>query len=555
VQRYLAYTAGFVLFWLLSAVALVIAVDPYGLSPLPSSVTGFNAAKLGRYGNDRLIKVHDVNRLQPRTVIFGSSRVKQGLDPSAFAQSSFAPIYNAGVDNGNLAESARLLKHYAQTVDSLKYAFVELFAINNMAPPPMTAVPAITPISLLRDQLKIYSLSGIKASLATIAANVSRLGLGGYTRLDGFYEVGFPDCHECMLQRFPQSVWNEIRFDFGMSEQTFTAVDDLIAIGEAHNIEVYFFLSPFHARTLHPFVLEANWETLTAIKRRLAASGRVHDFLRYNEFTEEAATPDLQYFPDDYHFSPQLGHKIMHALFEDRIGELPSNWGRLLTIQTIDHNLAEWTRERNNWIQNHAEVVEEMERQYLQWIVRNNDVARWLHYRIRPGVDICASADSAAIAILDDAQAVFAALELLPQDFELRTDETVELETVLHAAFPDRTPISSAACTQSAPAVNLRWRFKRRLLSPRKQGPYSLVATRLPLEVCANINVRLHGDVAVPRVPVAVNAWASFGVHETTVRLDWIATVRDWSGGCIIPVDGQDGVFFAIGEPSAQKTL
>ena len=543
-NRYLAHVAAFILVWVLSALLLVIVIDPYGLSPLPSSATRFNAAKLGRYGNDRLIKAHDVKRVKPRTVILGSSRVKQGIDPSAFAHSAFAPIYNAGVDNGNLAEYARLLRHYTRTLDSLKYVFIELFAINNMAPPP--AAPEITSAELLSDQLKIYSLSGIKASLVTIAANVTGLGLRGYTRLDGFYDVGFPDCRECMLQQFPRTVWNEIQFDFDMSERIFPALEDLLALGEAQGIEVYFFISPFHSRTLYPFVLEGTWPTLAAIKHRLAAYGRVHDFLRYNEFTEEAVSPALQFFPDDFHFSPALGRLILRALFDEDRGGLPPNWGTLLTMQTIDRELIAWAQERNNWVRSHTAVADETAQHYLDWIVANDDVPRWLQHRFRPVTEICPVDEGAIAAVLHSVRSAFDALEQVPVDIDLKTLKTKEREAILHAAFESRPNGAGASCADGTPPATLQWRFKRRLQTLVKPRAYSMVATGLPLELCERLNARLHNDTTVPRVPVAVNAWTSLGVHEIPVRLDSLAAVRDWTSGCVRPVDARNGVFFAV---------
>ena len=532
-RHYLASLIGFLVFWSVALPLFVVVVDPYGLSPINSALFGFNLVKPGRYGNDRLIKAHDANRMNARTVILGSSRVKQGMNPELFEQSDFGPIYNAGVDNGNLAESKRLLLHYLESVKTLRYAFVELFPINNMAPP-QNSVEEISRQSLLMDQLKIYSLSGIGDSLATIAANVFASDLKMYTRMNGFYDVGFPNCRECMLQQFPKSVWREIRFDFGMSERTVDAINELIALGEPHGVEVYFFLSPLHAWTMYPHVLEDTWGVLESIKRRLASTGRVYDFLRYNAYTDEPVNPALKYFPDDYHFSPELGGLVMRALFDLDRGSLPSNWGTLLSDENIENQLEDWTVERDQWVLRNPQLVKEIEAHYRKWIVDNHDVPRWLTRHIR-GLGMCGGADGNLVdAVVTGSHRLFETLTKLTVFDDLALNSRTAM-----------APDSTQDCEQT---FHPQWRVKRRLKSQRKRGEYSIVAAGLSRETCIAINRQLHAVASAPRVHAAVDAWSSLGITEVPIDLDAMGAITAWDSGCVFPVDSELGVFFSVAD-------
>ncbi|NET73980.1 MAG: hypothetical protein F6K62_24500 [Sphaerospermopsis sp. SIO1G2] len=126
--------------WLLSAVGFSIfsvaainyLIDPYGIYKTPNYL-GINHEKPKQQFNDRLFKATDVIYYQPKTVLLGSSRTKQGLDPSHPALSQAQPVYNLAVDGANTYEMFRYLQHTLKNQPELKRVVLgaDFFMFNN----------------------------------------------------------------------------------------------------------------------------------------------------------------------------------------------------------------------------------------------------------------------------------------------------------------------------------------------------------------------------------------------------------------------------------------
>src|SRR4051812_23549538 len=112
---------------LLAVVAFNQLVNPYGISFVNIKIEGFNARTMVRTKHDRVVKLYDVLNTRPRTVILGTSRVKQGFDPAFLSSTAYAPVYNAGIDMASIAEYRRFLEAYARNNPPIKNVFLELF--------------------------------------------------------------------------------------------------------------------------------------------------------------------------------------------------------------------------------------------------------------------------------------------------------------------------------------------------------------------------------------------------------------------------------------------
>ncbi len=70
-----------------------IVVDPYDVFNTPNFL-GINHSKSRKDNSDRLYKTTDIIRIKPVTILIGSSRTKQGLDPNHPALKNQQPAYN-----------------------------------------------------------------------------------------------------------------------------------------------------------------------------------------------------------------------------------------------------------------------------------------------------------------------------------------------------------------------------------------------------------------------------------------------------------------------------
>lgn len=100
---------------LLGTVALLhLYLDPFGVWHSYAEVARMNAvthAKPGIDSDPRFAKPLQVINLKPQTIIVGSSRVRDGMDPSLLKDLVPAPIMNYGTAGMRATEGARFIRH------------------------------------------------------------------------------------------------------------------------------------------------------------------------------------------------------------------------------------------------------------------------------------------------------------------------------------------------------------------------------------------------------------------------------------------------------------
>ncbi|NES70924.1 MAG: hypothetical protein F6K24_39795 [Okeania sp. SIO2D1] len=87
-----------------------IVVDPYDVFNTPNFL-GINHSKPRKDNSYRLYKATDIIRIKPVTILMGSSRKKQGLDPNHPALKNEQPAYNLAINGINAYELRRYLEH------------------------------------------------------------------------------------------------------------------------------------------------------------------------------------------------------------------------------------------------------------------------------------------------------------------------------------------------------------------------------------------------------------------------------------------------------------
>ena len=103
------------------AVVLGVAVDPYRMYGT-AAVPGWTALKPRIYNQAGIAKTYQLERVGPRTLLLGNSRVEIGLDPESSRWPAGAhPVFNAALAGTNLHTSLDMLRdafaaHPLQTV-------------------------------------------------------------------------------------------------------------------------------------------------------------------------------------------------------------------------------------------------------------------------------------------------------------------------------------------------------------------------------------------------------------------------------------------------------
>ena len=106
-------------------------IDPYGVFNafyLPK----FNDVKKNKPYNDHLYKPLDIIRIKPKTIIMGTSKVKQGINPDNISSEIITnsnyqnPVYNLGLNGANIYEVKRYLEHTIATTPDLSLVVLGL---------------------------------------------------------------------------------------------------------------------------------------------------------------------------------------------------------------------------------------------------------------------------------------------------------------------------------------------------------------------------------------------------------------------------------------------
>lgn len=111
------------LFNMLSFALFNIAVDPYGImnSPEFNRVNKLKSAK-GDY--ERLYKAIDVQRIQPKTVFLGNSRVHRAFDPHHPALANAQKGYNVAFPAATMYEQLRYFQYANKNQKDLKLVVI-----------------------------------------------------------------------------------------------------------------------------------------------------------------------------------------------------------------------------------------------------------------------------------------------------------------------------------------------------------------------------------------------------------------------------------------------
>jgi hypothetical protein len=384
--------------WLIAALAVMgfnLLVDAIGISPLRIAIAGFNAAKPLRQEHDWIVKRYDVWRYRPTTIFMGSSRIKQTIDPKLAAGTTFAPAYNAGInDSANFAEVKAYLQYYLQTDKNLRHVFIEAFAmalLQHRELRPKRRVPAKggptvraevdrdtdleTPAKTRPQRVEFglagdiadlasvfFSVGGVSSAVRTVAVNRERGIATSQPDDDGFAPVALAPHHFSVRNVFNFVLHTAFMQRGGsLAPVTIAAAKEMIEDCQHYRVQCYFFVSPLHADVLYAAYYLGLWPELEKLKRALAELAPTYDFTRYNDLIDERIGPVL-YWPEAFHFAPALGELMTKAMLGMRTATMPANFGVVIDRDNIDASLAAWREERDRWIAEHPDSVVRMQK-------------------------------------------------------------------------------------------------------------------------------------------------------------------------------------------------
>lgn len=384
--------------------AVNVIVDPFWRFDLVE-IPGFNAQKTQFPAFARLAKAGMVCRLQPATVILGTSRVEVGLDPSHPAlRSAAGGAYNLALAGSGLHELDLTLRHAAHASPQLKRVLLGLdFLMFNAN---REAVVFGTEVfyfdgrrllisahdtcwrSFLYDLHRILGPKALIHSLVTvfnqkneptvpsspdIASWIGNYDRNGYR--NNFYILqklvapmrGYRALFgEGQEQYYVEKVWRPMpaqRYCFSGDgkSSTFAAFRRMLDFARNAGIDLRIFINPIHARLLLTlrdaglWPLYEDWKTkmVEVLTAEATAVGKpqfpLWDFSGFNSVTTEPIPPAgdtttiMKGFWEPSHYKKEVGDLMIDRMFNhsDPARAVPPDFGKLLTPSTIDGWLTE----------------------------------------------------------------------------------------------------------------------------------------------------------------------------------------------------------------------
>ncbi|MDY7003050.1 MAG: hypothetical protein SWX82_03505 [Cyanobacteriota bacterium] len=363
-RKYHRYNWLFLLSALLPVVAVGIfniVVDPYDVFNTPNFL-GINHSKPRKDNSDRLYKVADIIRIKPVTILIGSSRTKQGLDPNHPALKNEQPAYNLALNGINAYELRRYLEHAIANQKDLDLVILgsDFFMFNSL----LENRAGFSEERLEKQHISLkdiintaFSVDALSASKETIIDSKKTPQDDVVSGEDGFMPYLNPD-PETTQWRFRNGI--NVYYNFHAKYELSTPLNELkkiVDLCQQNNIKLVLFISPSHATQWEAIRATDEWSTFEEWKREVVKITPVFDFSGYNSITTEPIHNDMENYRDNSHYTKKIGDLILNRILSYKEEEVPEDFGILINSENIESHLVKIRQDREVWAKNHPDEV------------------------------------------------------------------------------------------------------------------------------------------------------------------------------------------------------
>lgn len=381
--------------WLVSAILTLgmvglfnYIVDPYGLYRTVE-ITGFNQQKEGVRSKIRYVKAMELPLRKPQTVIIGSSRVHDGINPQhpLLLDPAYSPSYNLGIDMDRVHESLEYLKHAIVNSKIKRVIFgLDFFMFNASQKVNYNFDPELVGRKVtIGDYVKtsIFSRDAFVDSIRTIKMSHSQperkefLDNGFRPGNFVFYRVkNYSALHYYTNYIFMSSLPSQTKYyaDMTIDKEVFDDFEEILKICKQNNINIMLYISPAHAHLDgEGIAASGKWDMMEDWKRKIVAISEKYnaplwDFSGYNSITTEQVKTPMKYYWDSSHFTEVVSDLILKRMLLGRGDDIPANFGIRLSNQNIELHLAAIREDRQKYYINHGPDVDTLNQSYRAFL-------------------------------------------------------------------------------------------------------------------------------------------------------------------------------------------
>ncbi|MEC4989546.1 MAG: hypothetical protein SAJ37_12415, partial [Oscillatoria sp. PMC 1068.18] len=349
-KRYLRYLIWLIAFFCLEFVVVALfnlAIDPFAAFGSPM-ISGVNQLKLEQQAHVRLFKAIAITRLQPKTILLGSSRTDLGLNPDHQVFANKSPVYNLGVPGVNMYEVRRYFEHALQNQPEIKQVVlgIDFLMFNQFRPekPDFSERRLnLKRIGLADALATTFSLDAVTSSWETIQASKKDRKNQAYSSLGMrnekyFLRYGLPK--KSIVEGFKFNLGRsiidpEIYYNYALSEEQINDFKTVVNTCKKNNLPLKVFISPSHATQWKAIELSGLWDEFEQWKQEIVKITSVWDFSGYNSVTTEPISDKMKNYLDNSHYSKAVGNLVLNRIFQVQEELIPADFGVLINSQNV----------------------------------------------------------------------------------------------------------------------------------------------------------------------------------------------------------------------------
>lgn len=293
--------------------------------------------------SDRMSKFYIANRLEPKTIMMGTSRI--GL----FAESQLAPylegpVYNASMAGSTIDEQAAYIRYMVGQgyVKNVVWS-LDFFSFNPTKPiDPAFEAQRLSDAPYLNDYLiSLFSFKTLNRSFMTLQTNLLRQNKDQNLTLAQIqHNIQYTLKEYARERTFLCS--EEFKKPSSINQKLKT-LQSTIAYCNAKGVSVSLYTSPIFYRHIDMIYGLGLGDTFEYWKKGLAGIQPYTDFCTYSALSKEPMK-----FRDSSHVSSEVGELVFTRLFADRHA-VPDDFGILLTPATVESHLARQRQYRQHF--------------------------------------------------------------------------------------------------------------------------------------------------------------------------------------------------------------
>jgi hypothetical protein len=354
-------------------------IDPFGMFWSPQ-LERVNLVKPEAGKRSRITKAYQVNEIKPDILIVGNSRVEMGLNPN---NNNFngKVVYNQGMPGASVAMQVDYALDAMANNDTIEQLFVGVdfldfllsekqvlnFKIKNNSHEQTNYGfrlisqdnSNLANIARLKEKLAmIFSLDAFSASINTIfqqKSMTSSLNPFGFNSALSYIDImnseGIKPLFKQKLHdisaRLASKPWVIKVQDTTPYSPTFAHLGRLIKVSKEKNIQITFFINPYHFSYLHTLVDNNQWSNFQVWKKTLVNYLSVMqgdefvlwDFSVASDFVNEVVPltnpkQQMKWFWEPAHYKEELGDILLTSLLVEK-SEVSIDFGIRLTVNNI----------------------------------------------------------------------------------------------------------------------------------------------------------------------------------------------------------------------------